>query len=250
MSLSLAITDNADGTGGVATVSGVGLATVTLDVGHFGGVPGPVAFDHEYTRVNDGTIPLPLSPGFYFAYATVSLIAGQISLFGMQYFALTKAADAVQYRAMQAVRARLQSMLLDGIDPASIVVKKIPLPRIVDPRGLAVPMPAIIVSPVKESLDAKAGVNALDDVTLPVLVTLVEPDNQEATLAANLDRHTKWRERIERAFHNQRLPGVPEIYVGAVEPGNPLDGPSWSNNLYASGLLLKFTARVPRGLNA
>ena len=253
MSLTLTITDNGNDTGGLAVLAGGDSAAVnTLYAARFDGNETACgSWTSCGTLTGNGLLAFTLDAGHYFFYFISGATEKTVALISpVVYAAITDGSEAVHYQAMLAVQTRLRLLDLEGIASNSIVVKKIPLPRIVDPKYLGVPMPAIVVSPVKEGMDPKAGVNAFDDVTLPVLVSIVENDNQESTLELHLDRHSKWREQIARAFHNQRLPGVNEIYQCAVEPGNPIDGPSWSNNLYASGHLLKFTARVPRGLNA
>jgi Rps23 Pro-64 3,4-dihydroxylase Tpa1-like proline 4-hydroxylase len=94
-----------------------------------------------------------------------------------------------------------------------------------------------------------AGTNALDDVHYDVIVTIFDRDNQEPTLAENLDRHLLWREQISRSFRNQRLTGVPEVINAAVEPAEALVEEAWKHELMVSALLLRFTSRETRGFS-
>jgi hypothetical protein len=248
MSLTLTITDNADGTGGVATIDGTWTGgDITLHCGRFDGEIGAVMWFTETDIPGNLSVPIVtpwnIGKGHFWAYGESA-----DGLFGLQYFAFTNGNDAVQYQALYAVQSRLRLLLLSGIASSSIVVKKLPVRRLV--KELIVAMPAILITPAKGSMNPTAGTNALDDPVYAVLLTIVEADNQDVTVETNLERHTKWHEQIERAFQNQRLPGVTEIYNCAVEPQEPISLPEWMQQLYTSSILLKFTARVPRGLNA
>jgi hypothetical protein len=79
-------------------------------------------------------------------------------------------------------------------------------------------------------------------------VTIVDRDNQERTREANLDQYLLWREQIARAFRQQRLSGVPEIYTCIVEPDQVVGADAWSKNLFASSLVLRFLSRERRGM--
>jgi hypothetical protein len=113
-----------------------------------------------------------------------------------------------------------------------------------------VALPAILITPQGETVDPNSGTNLMDDVTYAVRVTLVDRDNQEPTLIANVDRYFVWRQRIARTFRNQPLAAVPEIYTTTLEPGDVVDAAAWESNLFASVLTLRFVSREPRGANA
>ena len=154
--------------------------------------------------------------------------------------------EAVFYQCLTAVRSRIRALALSGIADASIVAKKLPLPRAFrDTGGIA--LPAIIITPHRDRIDTAAGTNARDEITYHVLVTIFAADNQEATLAASLDTYLKWRQRIHTAFRNQRLTGVSSIVNCRVESYDVLHGPSWMDNLFVSGLILQFISRETRG---
>src|SRR5579863_8146411 len=68
--ITLAVTDNADGTGGVATISGNDDGTVvTLFASTFDGQLGPGVFASMGTRVGAGTIAVAPPLGYYWWYA-------------------------------------------------------------------------------------------------------------------------------------------------------------------------------------
>jgi hypothetical protein len=250
MSISLTITDNADGTGGTCAFVGSDPAsTNAIYVYTLADQLGQCALITSFGSATPGdrSGAFSLAAGHY-VFCLVSTLAGVSTLEAVAYAAITDAADAVQFQILEAVQARLRLLLLSGVEAGSIVVKKLPMQRTIKEWGL--PMPAILVTPIRETMNPAAGTNLQDDVVFPAMLTIIEADNQEATLSLHLDRHTKWRERIERAFHNQRLPGVPAVFNCAVEPADAIIPQAWAQNLYASAIVLKFTARVPRGLTA
>jgi hypothetical protein len=157
--------------------------------------------------------------------------------------------SSVYGRVLLATQQSIQSLDLDGVDTASVVVQKLPVDRHL---GIAdgVALPAILITPQGESIDPASGTNLMDDVTYAVRVTLVDRDNQEPTLVANIDRYLIWRQRIARTFRNQPLTAVPEIYTTILEPGDVVDAAAWESNLFASVLTLRFVSREPRGANA
>ncbi|HTU27303.1 MAG TPA: hypothetical protein VMF30_17980 [Pirellulales bacterium] len=154
--------------------------------------------------------------------------------------------SSVYGRVLLATQQGIQSLALDGIDPTSIIVQKLPVDRQLGAAD-GIPLPAILITPAGETVDPASGTNLLDDVTYAVRVTLFDRDNQEPTLVANMDRYLLWRERIARTFRNQTLAAVPEIYTTTLDPGEVVDDTAWQNNLFASVLTLRFVSREPRG---
>ena len=96
--------------------------------------------------------------------------------------------SSVYGRVLLATQQSIQSLGLDGIDASSVVVQKLPVDRHL---GIAdgVALPAILITPEGETIDPASGTNLMDDVTYAVRVTLVDRDNQEPTLVANVDRY-------------------------------------------------------------
>ena len=153
-------------------------------------------------------------------------------------------AVAVQYNCMVQVQTVIRALGLTGIASASVVVKKLPLERVKKNDGLS--FPVVMITPARSPLNPAAGDNVQDDVVYGILVTLMDADNQEPTLALNLPRNVLWLERTRRAFHCKRLPNVATVYTCAVEPAEPVLPQAWAQNLWASALLLKFTSREHR----
>lgn len=152
--------------------------------------------------------------------------------------------QSVGYRCLLAAQTVIQSLSLLGVG-GNVIVRKLPLDRGLG-AGRLNSLPAVLLTPERESMNPAAGVTGLDDVVYGVRVTVIAADNQESTLAANLDIYSLWREQIARAFRNQRLSGVPEVINAYVDPAEPLDFDAWQDNLYVAALLLRFVSREPR----
>jgi len=246
---SLAMSDNADGTGAVATVASADSGTTnTVYVQAFNGDLGTGDWTSKGSRTGNGTIAVSLATaGHYLAYLTSSDGSGGTSVSAVVYFVVTTGADATHYQCLVATQAVIQSLLLDGIANSSVVVKKIPLDRILGPQGIS--YPGVLVTPARETMDHTAGLNRLDDVGYGVLITMLDADNQEPTVAANINKYLTWRQRISKAFRNQRLSGVPEIIIAFVDPIEMVMPEAWNKQLWASSLLVRFISRESRGLS-
>lgn len=244
----LAVVDAADSSGAVATIADSAPGTTNqVFVQPFSGDEGVGAWQLAGARTGDGDVPLALAPGHYFAVA-VSSAAGAAAVSGVVYFVVTDGVESLHARCLGAVQTRIRLLALPGLAAASVVVRKLPLGRCVGPEG-DVELPAIVLSPRRAMTPPDAGTNALDDVHYDVIVTIFDRDNQEPTLAENLDRHLLWREQISRSFRNQRLTGVPEVINAAVEPAESLVEEAWKHELMVSALLLRFTSRETRGFS-
>lgn len=187
--------------------------------------------------------------GLWVARPNISLTASLLS-----------ATESVQMRCLAAVQNRLQQAAWPAVKSVtggadiqlpveSILVKKIPLERVYS-NTKPYSLPCILITPPRPMASATEGVNSADDYGKHVLVTMVMSDNSEPTLYVNLDVISKWQEIVMRAFQNQRLAGVSEVLICHVEPAEAIIPIAWGRNVLASAVLLKFTTREPRGLNA
>jgi hypothetical protein len=242
---SLAVTDNGDGTGAVATIADSDdAATNTVWIGTWGGESGTVEWSAEGSRTGDGTVDLDLEPGHYWAYVA-SELSGAESVSELVYFAVTDGVGSVHYRALLAAQARIQSLSLEGISSAHIIVRKLATDKDIG-SGLAVEYPAIVLAQLGiENQPPGGGTNLRDDVEYPVLIAILAADNRD--LVANQGRYLKWREQINRAFRNQRLTGVPEVYTVRVQPGPIVSPSSFWQNIYHSSIVLRCVSRESRG---
>jgi hypothetical protein len=153
---------------------------------------------------------------------------------------------SVHWRCLQAVCTGVRSLGLDGLQSASVLLLKIP--AAVSLGAANVPLPSVLVTPYgPEHMNRLQGTNRNDDVEYPVLVSIVDRDNQDPT-AGRLDQYLNWREQIARAFRNQKLPAVPEIIGCWVEPSTIVQPESWMKGFFHSSLLFWFVSREPRGM--
>jgi hypothetical protein len=238
----LAVNDNADGTGGVATISAGDVDSMhDVFVQAVDGELGTSAWTNAGSRVGNGNVNIAVAPGFY--WVKVEAANGSESVTSnLVYTHFTDGEQAVLYRCLVAVQARIQGMALAGIANERIVIRKVP-----DDRNVA--KPAVVIAPLRqESLDPAEGTNNRDDVGYPVIVAALDADNQNPS--SNHDRNLLWRERLRQAFHHQRLPGVDEIINGTVEPLPIVDTPAWfDRNTYMTAMIVRLTSRERRGLS-
>lgn len=240
----LVVIDHGDNTGATATVTGAALGSLNaIYVQHFGGEFGSGTWASAGSVSNNGSVSLNLAVGHYFAYAASSL-GGSTANSNVVYFAVTDGLESIHTRCLAAAQARVRSLALAGLPNSAVVIEKLPVTRNL---ASGIGLPAILLSPHRAAMPSTAGTNSLDDVHYDVLVTILDRDNQEPTLQANLDRHLLWRQKIARAFRNQRLNGVPEVINAEVEPAEGLLDEAWKRELMTSAVLLRFTSRESRG---
>jgi hypothetical protein len=242
----LTLTDHADGSGATATITGSAPGSSnTVYVQSFSGDLGGGGWNVGGTRSGDGEVELALAVGHYFACCVSALGQAQVTS-AVSYFLVTDGQESIHTRCLLAAQARIRLLGLEGVANDSVVIEKVAAGRNL---GAQVALPAVVLSPHRAAMPAAAGTNSLDDVHYDALVAIFDRDNQEPTLAANLDRHLLRRQQIARAFRNQRLAGVPEVINAEVEPAEGLLDEAWKRELMASAVLLRFTSRESRGFN-
>jgi len=240
----LTVVDHADGSGATATLSGAADGSNNqLFMQSFQGELADGEWASAGSLMGNGDVTLDLPPGHYFAQA-VSTLGTLLRATPVVYFVVSDAQESIHTRCAAAVQARIRLLALSGVSSEQVVIEKVPAIR---NRQGADAFPAIIITPQRTAMPTVAGTNGRDDVQYDVLVAMIDRDNQEPTLTANLDRHLLWRQQVARAFRNQRLLGVPEVINSEVEPAEGLLDDAWKRELMASALLLRFTSREPRG---
>ena len=238
--MSVTFTDNGDGTGITATVTGA-TGTTTVYTAPFSGVHNlPSNWTSGGSRVGDGTIAISVATGHYFCYSQHDSDPPTVPV----YVHATNSTQSVHYRCATAIQALIQSLGLTSIDSANIIVRKLDSDRGVDDGTYSLPM--IVVSTIGLEQNQPA-TNERDDVGYPVMVTILAADNQD--LSTNHDKYLRWREQIARAFRNQNLSAVPEIYTARIEPG-PIVSPTafWDRNTFHSALVVRCMSREVRGV--
>ncbi len=240
----LTIADHGDGSGATFSLADLDPeAHAVLHVRAFSGDLGTESWTTAGMFDASGELTLSLVPGHYLAYAVATVNAAQVTS-AVTYFIVTDGLESIHTRCLSAVQARIRLLELEGVSSERVLIEKVPAGRNL---SAAAGLPAIVISPQRAAMPADAGTNGTDDVHYDVQVSIFDRDNQEPTLAANLDRHLLWRQQIARVFRNQRLPGVPEVINSAVEP---TDGPhegAWKHELMTTAIRLRFTSREPRG---
>ncbi len=250
----LSIADNADGTGGVATISGATAGTIQdVFAQKVDGDLGTNTWEMVGTRTSDGTVnvtPTAGLTGYYWWHceSTDESDSGSDSggaddetvISNLVYQNLTSGSEAVMEQCLTGVQSRIQGLSLLDIPNANIVIHKAA-------EESKVPKPAVIISPAgPETMVPTAGTNVRDDVGYPVFVGIVAADNRDQT--TDRAKYLKWREQIARAFRNQHLPGVTEVYTMQIETRDVVS-PSWfTNNLFVSSMVIRCVSREVRGI--
>ncbi|HEX7379340.1 MAG TPA: hypothetical protein VF278_19615 [Pirellulales bacterium] len=266
----LAITDNGDGTGATATITG---STVGSDNSIFVASWGPagsnLAFINEANRIGDGTVTLSLTTGFYAAYCE-SLLGGVPAIPGNQpLFQVTNSAafNSVHAALAAQVQTIIQGLLgtsIVGISPASVRVRKTAYmgdfsARNPLPSNFSYSLPGIVLCyfDVEEVADAT---NARDEIGYPITIVFAQESQSAATPSeANADQFLRWREAVERTFTHLR--GCPNQLINVTAnglnyqfydcrmTGGMIIDPDASTNKKLDIGWLKFSFRTWRGKN-
>lgn len=244
--LALALVDNGDGTGLVATVTGSagGSTNELVYARHYDGILS-AQFTVLGTRTGDGTIPGALPVGDYWLFL-VSTNGSTVESTRVRGFRATNGdPDSVFFRILQSVQSRLRTLSLAGISPDDILWRKFPWNRKEDSR------PGIYVTPVKET--GEGGTNLTDRLGYGIQVTTVRASNNHLT--NNLDVELSWRQAQRRGFDitpyahgGAVLMSVPECYEIDFEPGPVIDYGSFVSNLDANAFVLRVKCEEPRGV--
>lgn len=230
------ITDTADGTGATATVSGSAVGSFnTVFVQNVDGELGTGAWAAAGSRSGDGTVPLTLAKGYWWAYC---LSNGTPT--GLTYFRVTDGRDSVLSRCAAAVKARLQ--LLD------LPCTKLVLDLLNDESPGLEQYPCVVLTTDGASQSNESALNGRDDIGQPVRCLVKDVcltfENR------NVEVYRGWRQSVFRAFHNQRLPGVPESVVNRVELGGGVTPVRTDRPQMIFELTVRCVTREVRGLGA
>jgi len=111
--------------------------------------------------------------------------------------------------------------------------------------GLIISPPKIVHRPITE------GTNLRDDVYYPILIQLIDKDNQERL--TNLRTYTKWLEQIAKYFHNQGRANVlttdGQVNIAGASQTFVVDRKMWfRERLFVGGVIVNFKSREPRGI--
>ena len=216
MPLTVAVTDNEDGTGATATVAGTGGAAVQVRTSRVRGDvwPPPGWSDPPLARTGDGTVALSLTPGSYFAYATTSTDTSPPAFFGVT----DPAGLAVATLCRDAVAARLALVNLPGCRKVHQEVWR-------EAANKDFPCVVLDLEGLGEREDA--GLDGLDHIAHPVRVSICDQFDFRDKKKVR-ERYEPWRQRISDAFRWQRLEAVSPTFdtctvehLDIADPRNP-----------------------------
>ena len=231
----LTITDNADGTGATAAITGsAGGLNIVFVLPVDGGIETGV-WTTAGTLTGDGSFSLTLPKGYYFGY----VLTAPASLSGIAYFGVTASTDSVAARCFAAVAARLQLLALPCTE------------RVYDSlyadNQAVLEYPCVVLTTEGARDTDEAATNGRDDIGHGVRVLV--KDVCFRFDEARRDTYRSWRQAILRAFLNQRLPGVPESVRCKVE-GGTIAAVEADRPQVVSEMTVRCVTREPRGLGA
>lgn len=242
MAITLTITDNADGTGGIATVAGsVGGSTNTVYRCQFTGRETTLPWVSLGTITGDGSLSVSGPVKNYWLWYVSNVNGATTTVTAPVLKALTNATyEAVRTRLVNAVRDRLLLLNLARIEDSVFVRNSQD-----DPVGK---YPSAVVIRDGTPDVYQGGNNNRDDIGIGIQVLLQSDDGTQGDDTAAAERDL-WRERCERAFRNQRIAGAPEIYTCTVEPAAMVAEPiPRAYQKTVSAFTIRFVSREIRGL--
>lgn len=243
----LAVADNEDATGVVATITGSDVAsTNTLYRSSVSGELEAGTWTSSGSCTGDDTIAVAITTlGYYFWYVQ-SVSGGESTISNLVYQAITDGEQAVLTRCIAAVVSRLQLLTLSGIATDRIVA----VADISNP-GTTPNYPCVLVAREPTPHQYLGGTNIRDDIGYPIQVLFCESDDLGGQ--SDTARWDLWRQQAERAFRFVRLPGVAESQLASeIEPLKILD-PQFRPPIYnkvVSGFTIRVMTREVRGLGA
>ncbi len=128
------------------------------------------------------------------------------------------------------------------IDPDNITVRKVAdLEKPID-------TPAIIVTGGRQvAVPPSGGTNERDDYPFSVVIQII--DNDSGDQYQNRATYQEWGEKIARAFNQQTLSGIPDVYIGLATQINYLDPKIMQRHRqFVGGVVGVFIARLTRGV--
>jgi hypothetical protein len=236
----IVVADNRDGTATV-TISGTLLHTYDAYARRIDGTAGDagwvfIGFVALLNPPGVEQFAVTLAKGLYAFYATGG---GEVSTVYMR-MVTNAAEDSLHERIWQAVHATLLTLPFPGV----VEVKRIDLPAEAETTRVK-GLPAVLTSLFRTQPTYVDRTNGADDTGFPVMVSYLFGD---ATKDGPEPPMTMYQEIVRRAFRAKRLSGVPEAYLGSIEPGplGVVDIPDTKTLLKSSTQILRFMAREQR----
>lgn len=142
----------------------------------------------------------------------------------------------------EAVATRSRAVIADTIRSLNLPLNVYEQWNTTDLSNVMYPCAILSVENVQETREKS--LNATDDIGRPVKVSLC--DRAATTDHTKLPLWEKWRERIERRFHNQQL-DMPESYIARVEYNSILDPSLPKVQFCLSEFVIRHITREYRG---
>lgn len=246
--LTLAVTDNHDGTAAVSVTG----ATTGRKISVYTSPVTLSANPQSWTLSATGNA----SGGALNANATVSL--GAFNWLAVQYdagavnvesmspiifaplIAPANSVKAIWEQCLDALKTGIQGLSLSGLP--SVNVSKVWWPEL--SANLSNAMPGVQIAPVG-SEEYVNQVTTQDDLDYPCVVVIVDKANKQSQ--ANLSRVLLWRQSISRAFRYRPNALIQGCYTCDIAPDLVLNPDAYRDNLIISVILFKFRVREPRG---
>ena len=230
-----------DGTGGTATISGTaGGATNSLYRALFTGQEGALIWQLVGTRIGDGTIAVGQPARVYWLWYATSVNGGATDVSQVVQKALTDTTYlSVRMRCINAISDRMKLLDLTDLRADRIVIRNFED----DPVQQ---FPLCIVCPGPTPDQYTGGTNIRDDLGYDVQVLF--QDRSDGGTEAPIAKWSLWREKGERAFRNQRLPGVDEIMWCDIEPARMIDPSKPIYQQIKTGFSIRCRSREVRGI--
>jgi len=226
--------DDANGTSVTATIadSTAGSTNAVLIANWSGGLVN-AAFTSVASRVGDGDVTVPATPGLYFAIVESTQSGVAMSL--PSGFRATGGVDAIHYQCCEAIQAFIQALSLTGISSSNVKIQKLPRNR----DGMAV---GCYITPLRESREPVD--TGRDEISYRIQLTLVQASDGDLT--SNLAAELLWRQRITLGLSEKALSGVAEIHSVLVDPGPVVIPSAFLQQYDISTILLRCECQLDR----
>jgi len=151
-------------------------------------------------------------------------------------------ATDVYFSILEQAQAVVAGLGLEGITGSNVKLRMLPVAREVLDT-----VPCVIVCP-SEGAEEVEPLSFEDDAAFEVTygVDVVQVEANNADFSTNLEDYLRAREQRRRAFHEQLLQNVDQVFRVRMRPWAPLDRSKLSQLYSYSGFTLLFSTVEPR----
>lgn len=233
--MSLAFTDNRNGTGGTFAISGGGPTAIhTIYVSRFHGSNASRVFAPAGNRTGNGNVAFNGENGAYIAHV-VTNTNGILAFDTPICFQITDGTDSLYWRFVAGIREYILSLALPGVadNPDLHFISKVgaDLERILQ----GVNQECVYYIPTGESYAGSD--NSYDSVSFPVNVIFITKGGQQ-NMQSGLRNILLARETVNTAIPAVPVPDVEEIHSIDVQPGPVIEPGRWAQGFDVSVLRL------------